>query len=173
MEETLEAFDAGVNPVFLARNASHSQGRDIKVCVERWHIEAAKQSGSDFFTPYQTSIGEYRVWCYRKRHLGTYRKLHAHPEHFQRIGRNQANGFAFERIELSDTPEALKELGRRAISVLGLDFGATDIIETQPGSYKVLEVNSAPGVADGRRAVIQKLAERIGLWHEAGCPNAG
>jgi len=127
---------------------------------------------SDFFTPYIASSNEYRVWIYRKRHLGSYRKVLKTATMMRRVGRNYDNGFAFERMELEDTPEALKEVGRKAISTLGLDFGAVDVLQKPDGSFVVLEVNSAPGVADERRAVIQKLAHRIARWAQEGHPNA-
>lgn len=69
--------------------------------------------------------------------------------------RNHANGFIFA----SDNVE-LDEEGKRAaiiaVSKLGLDFGAVDLIYNEyRNKYYVLEVNTAPGIT-GRTAEIYK-----------------
>lgn len=155
----------------LGRKARHTKGKDIRLVMEPYQLEAL-ETVSDFFVPYQCSMYEWRTWVYRKRHLGSYRKVLADPEAMRRIGRNHENGFRFERVELADVPEPVKNLARQAISVLQLDFGAVDILEVTPTQFIVLEVNTAPGVADARRVVIQKLAHRIVRWAESGFPNA-
>jgi hypothetical protein len=171
LQEAAHACDyQGINPM-LGRNIRHAQGKDIRLCIEPWQVRAL-DGISDFFTPYLPSAHEYRVWVYRKRHLGTYRKILKEATAMKRVGRNHDNGFRFERMELAETPEPLKEIGRKAIAALGLDFGAVDVIEMPSGRLVVLEVNSAPGVADGRRAVIQKLAHRIARWAQEGHPHA-
>lgn len=60
--------------------------------------------------------------------------------------RNHANGFVFVRNEVNP-PELVLDVSRRAITALGLDFGAVDVIwnEKKGGAY-VLEVNTAPGL---------------------------
>lgn len=174
-EEALTAMEE--NPALgelypvLGRNIQHTRGRDIRLCLEPWQVEALRDV-SDFFVPYRPSVAEWRTWIYRKRHLGSYRKVLQNPEDMRRVGRNYHNGFRFERVERQEVPEALKQLGREAIAALGLDFGAVDILETAPGTFVVLEVNSAPGVQDDRRAVIQRLAYRIVRWAQEGYPNA-
>jgi hypothetical protein len=155
----------------LGRCLTHSQGRDIRVVLEKWQLQAL-QGVMDFFTPYTPSVAEWRTWVYRKRHLGSFRKVLTEPIRMRGIGRNHHNGFAFQRAELSETPEAVKQLARQAIAALRLDFGAVDILEKADGSYVALEVNSAPGVGDARRVVIQKMAHRIVRWAESGFPSA-
>lgn len=60
--------------------------------------------------------------------------------------RNHQNGWVYCRENL-DIPNDLKDQALLAISTLGLDFGAVDLIynERQNRSY-VLEVNTAPGL---------------------------
>jgi hypothetical protein len=154
----------------LARNLVHSKGRDIKIAMEPWQVGPLLASGSGFFTPYVHSVREFRTWVYRKRHLGTYEKMLRRPADFKRIGRNHDNGFDFSGIENDDVPETIKAVARKAIKVLGLDFGAVDIIQKPTGALVVLEVNSAPGVSDERRKVIQSLAKRVSRWVLNGCP---
>jgi hypothetical protein len=152
----------------LGRKLQHTQGRDIVPILERWQLEASR-GVCDFYTPYVPSVGEYRTWVYRNRHLGSYKKELAHPEQYRRLGRNYRNGFVFNYVEREAVPEAVKELARRAIRCLDLDFGAVDILDLE-NSYCVLEVNSAPGVAHERRAVINNLAHRVIRWAANGCP---
>lgn len=154
----------------LARNLVHSKGKDIKIALEPWQIGPLMASGSAFFTPYIASVREFRTWVYRKRHLGTYEKVLRRPDDFKRIGRNYDNGFDFSGIENDAVPENIKAVARKAIKVLGLDFGAVDLIQKPNGDLVVLEVNSAPGVSDERRKVIQSLAKRISRWIVNGCP---
>lgn len=166
-------FDQAMQEVreipLLGRRLQHTQGNDIVPILEPWQLEATR-GHLDFYTPYQPSIGEYRTWVYRNRHLGSYKKVLAHPEQFKRLGRNYKNGFVFERVENDDVPEAVKVLARSAVRILDLDFGAVDLLELRAGEYMVLEVNAAPGVADSRRTVINNLAHRIARWAENGCP---
>lgn len=60
--------------------------------------------------------------------------------------RNHANGFIFVRTGF-EAPQAVLDLGRQAVSALGLHFGAADIVWNahQRQAY-VLEVNTAPGL---------------------------
>jgi hypothetical protein len=156
--------------ILLARKMQHTQGKDIKLILEPWQLEAAHAGGSDFFTPYIPSRREFRVWSYRNRHLGTYEKILRRPGDWKRIGRNYKNGFDFSGLDNDAVPQALKDTSRDALRGLGLDFGAVDIIEDMNGNYVVLEVNSAPGVSGERRKVIRGLAHRIVRWVANGCP---
>ena len=154
--------------VYLGRRFHHTRGQDIIPILEQWQLEAARAS-SDFFVRYVPSLGEWRIWVYRNRHLGSYAKALVRPEEFRQLGRNYANGFGFTRLDNDSVPEAVKELARASIRVLDLDFGAVDILNTEQGPV-VLEVNAAPGVSDDRRQVLKNLAYRIERWSANGCP---
>lgn len=62
--------------------------------------------------------------------------------------RNHDNGFIFARNEDGVTPPDVIEQAVAAVRVLGLDFGAVDVIfnDKEQRAY-VLEVNTAPGLA--------------------------
>jgi hypothetical protein len=165
-----EAENAVRDDLLFARDFVHSRGRDIKVALEPWQIRPLLQSGSGFFTKHVPSTREFRVWIYRNRHLGTYEKCLRRPGNFKRLGRNYDNGFDFSGIKNNQVPEALKTIARTAVLTLGLDFGAVDILQATDGRYVVLEVNSAPGVSNERRKVIQALAHRIVRWAANDCP---
>lgn len=59
--------------------------------------------------------------------------------------RSYANGFIFQRNNVPASA-ARDALAVQAVSTLGLDFGAVDIIEDKHGKFYVLEVNTAPGI---------------------------
>ncbi len=42
--------------------------------------------------------------------------------------------------------QTLTHLGSKTLDVIGLDFGAVDIVKTEDGEWIILEVNTAPGV---------------------------
>lgn len=146
--------------IYFGRKFKHTKGKDIFM----WR----KQKGTaDYFTQYIPHVREFRVWAYRGRHLGTYEKVRKfkrgknHPDMIW----NWRNGYAFEFVH--EPPEALKQIGRDAVSALDLDFGAVDVIEDKEGRYYVLELNTAPGV-QGPRQGLQNLATKIAKWVEGG-----
>jgi hypothetical protein len=159
--------------VFLARQTTHAKGRDITVVLEPWQVDARRATGATFFTPYYPSTTEYRVWVYRRRILAVYEKRLSEPNRCTKIGRNRANGFTFHAVEKERITAGLRDVSVRAISSLRLDFGAVDVIHTTTTAapYRVLEVNSAPGVSDEHRTAIVKLVHRVVRWCANGCPN--
>lgn len=148
----------------LARRRNHVGGKDIMVCLEPADVRLRTQAGAQFFTPYIPSTGEFRVWVFRKAHLGTYQKVLTYPEKYKKIGRNYDNGFTFELVKEAAISRDAVDLAQRAIAALGLDFGAVDILAGRDGRFYVLEVNTAPGVEGEGRQVIQALADRIVRW---------
>jgi glutathione synthase/RimK-type ligase-like ATP-grasp enzyme len=59
--------------------------------------------------------------------------------------RNHENGFIFARENVT-APDRVKDIAVYAVRVLGLDFGAVDVVQGRNGQAYVLEVNSAPGL---------------------------
>lgn len=181
-ERALEVFNDAVSAkqylglgrgALFARDVVHSRGRDIKLALEEWQVEPLIAGGTGFFTAHVPSIREFRVWGYRNRHLGTYEKVLTRPADCRKLGRNYANGFDFNGIENENVPAGLKDLCKDSLAALELDFGAVDALQKADGTFVVLEVNSAPGVAHERRRVITGLATRIVRWVANGCPNRG
>ena len=188
LDELIALFNAGVQtvPVFrvphpsdlgslpypvLARKLQHHGGFDIRYCKNALRAKRALAAGRQFFTRYIPSTTEFRVWVYRRRHLGTYEKVLAHPEMRKRmIGRNYKNGYAFQLVREESIPRTAVDLAVRAVDALGLDFGAVDVLLGRDGKFYVLECNSAPGVQDEGRQVIQSLAAHIARWVKKGYP---
>jgi len=155
---------------WFARKEQHSRGRDISVVLEPWQFRPRLLAGADFFTKYEPSNREFRIWMYRNRYLGGYEKVLGRPEAFKKVGRNYDNGFNFNHVEADAMPQAARDLSASALRTLGLDFGAIDMLQRPDESFCVLEVNSAPGVAHERRSVINNLATRIVRWAANGYP---
>jgi hypothetical protein len=159
----------------VARKIKHTKGKDIRVCRTTRGVEVALDKGRQFFTPLVESDTEYRVWVYRKRVLSVYEKRLTEPDKNLKFGRNRDNGWTFHQLESEEIPESVRRVAVRAIAVLGLDFGAVDVLGKWNEGHTdvaatVLEVNSAPGVSDEHRSGIVKLVNRVTKWARAGCP---
>jgi len=90
---------------------------------------------------------EYRVHVVGNR-TKIQRKARAGNEVSSMTIRNNANGWTFvNNFSLGERGRGeLATLAKQCLEVLGLDFGAVDIIRTEGGEWKILEVNTAPGV---------------------------
>jgi hypothetical protein len=151
----------------LGRQLRHHGGRDI---VQIMQPADAALVHADFYTRYVPRQTEFRTWVYRRRHLGTYEKVLAHPERYRRIGANFRNGFAFRLVPSEAVPEELRDIGSRVIDALGLDFGAVDILRGIDGRHYVLENNTAPGTEGEDRFALRGLAQKIQRWSQLGMP---
>lgn len=161
----LSDADLALSPVWYGRKSAHRGGTDIAVVTQvdesGWRVSA----GWTYFTSRIPIKRELRVWMFRGRQLGTYEKRMVRPEQFVRAGRNHDNGFSFDRVR-GGVPGAT-EVADAALTALGLDFGAADILETPDGRFVVLEVNTAPGIEHERRQCAINLADAIARWYNA------
>jgi len=79
--------------------------------------------------------------------------------------RNVANGFIFARQNLGEIPEDVGTQALKAIKMVGLDFGAVDVIwnERRKEAF-VLEVNTAPGL-EGQTVLDYTAMIKEGLFN--------
>lgn len=107
------------------------------------------------FVRYVKKKEEYRVHIAFGKLLYVQRKaLRTHDDHGSPIDpktidwriRNLNNGFIFQRNDVTFDDDVIEQ-AQRAIRVIGLDFGAVDVIwnEHENRAY-VLEINTAPGL---------------------------
>lgn len=154
----------------LARKREHRAGRDIMPVFQAEEMPWRRAAGFQFFSEFIPIRSELRTWVYRGNHLGTYRKSMVRPAEFRRIGWTYKNGFSFDLVGSDSVPRGAVDIALAAVKALGLDFGAVDIIEGQDDGFRVLEVNTAPGVESPTRQPLVLLARHIVKWEKTGCP---
>lgn len=145
----------------LGRKIQHKCGRDIVVCNSYQECtRASTRKGSQFFVPYIPTKTEYRVWSLGDKVMGVYEKLWKGEGEYTGIQRNHRFGFHFEKRDDLRKSE-MSSWAIQAVKALGMDFGATDIIESKEGEFFVLEVNSMPAIDSPTKSSGIRLAKQI------------
>lgn len=104
------------------------------------------------YTAYVPKKNEYRVHIFRGQVIDVQRKARKRDVPDDQVNwkvRNNANGFVFARNgeALGEVPEDVLLQATDAVTSLGLDFGAADVVfNERSGLAFVLEVNTAPGL---------------------------
>lgn len=106
------------------------------------------------YTQYIRKSAEYRIHVVRGRAIMVQQKRReseAEQDENQKLIRNHANGWIFSvnNVEFRDNgqKEAAEQAAIAAVSCLGLDFGAVDLVVCKSTAKPfVLEVNTAPGI---------------------------
>jgi len=161
---------ANIQFPLLARKRQHRAGKDLMPVFQPEEIPWRLAAGAQFFVQYVPVADEYRVWVYRKSHLGTYEKTMVRPAEYKKIGRNYKNGFAFRLVDSDRVPRGAVDEAVKSVAALGLDFAAVDILRGKDGQFYVLELNTAPGVEGPNRQVIQGLVRKWTNWVKEGYP---
>lgn len=132
--------DAGSTIVVRTVLTGHS-GKGIIIVEKGQPIPDAP-----LYTKYIFKEKEYRVHATRSKVIDTQRKVRDPiREPISWKIRSHDNGFIFQRNNIQPS-EIRDELAMSAIKVLGLHFGAVDIVEDKHGKFYILEVNTAPGL---------------------------
>ena len=102
----------------------------------------------DFYTRYIPSEREYRIHVFDQQIIRVQRKYLDFPEEDRHRGRikNYANGYRFRTPQRQLHSDRLDQ-AKRAVSTLGLVWGAVDLIIGGDNEAYVLEVNTAPKLA--------------------------
>lgn len=98
------------------------------------------------YTKYLFKEREFRVHATPDKVIDTQKKVrdpNVEPKSWK--VRSHENGFIFVRSNIAAS-EKRDALAKQAVKVLGLHFGAVDIVEDKKGNFYVLEVNTAPGL---------------------------
>lgn len=119
-----------------------SEGRGIVVTGP---FEGEDVPYAPLYTKYIGRNTEYRVHVFREEVIDFAQKKKRRGEEADQMVKSHSNGWIFAREEVVILTEAL-EASIQAVSVLGLDFGAVDVLAGSNGSVYVLEVNTAPGL---------------------------
>lgn len=129
---------------FLVRtHLRASQGRGI------YYIPAGTDALEDLDGPlyvkYIKKTDEYRVHVVNDNVIDVQRKMKRQGVEANYQIRNHSNGWVFGREGVQPPPAVIAQ-AKAAVSALGLQFGAVDIIWNRHGGAYVLEVNTAPGL---------------------------
>ena len=77
------------------------------------------------------------------------------------IIRSNTRGWKFSSVQLANLPAELKEMAKKCVKTLGLDFGAVDCCIDDNGKAFIIECNSGPGLEgssmDAWVGVIEKM----------------
>lgn len=144
--EALEWLDEGVTVVVRNKLTGHS-GEGIIIC-EPGGDQFKDNLNAPLYTQYIKKVYEYRLHVFRDKVFFVQRKarnLDVPDEQVNWKVRNHANGFIFAHQGV-DVANNVKQYAIDAVRVLGLDFGAVDIICTKRLEWYILEVNTACGL---------------------------
>lgn len=137
------------------------------VIMHKDDLESLKVK-APLYTKYIPKKDEYRVHVVNGSVIDVQRKALRNgwvDEHGPDVNyqvRNLANGFVYVRQNV-DAPKGVTDQALIAMGIIGLDFGAVDVIwnEKQKKAY-VLEINSAPGLEGTSIENYAKAFESIG-----------
>lgn len=81
--------------------------------------------------------------------------------------KNSENGYVYAH-KVAEPDDKMKELAKKAVRLMGLDFGAVDILRKGDGTCYVLEVNTAPGLDTATATAYINALERAYENKQAG-----
>ena len=125
---------------WLARRFKHQESNDLLA-----HLDTG-----DYYTKLRPISQEFRVHVFQGKSIRLAMKVprveHPHPV-FRSWGAGWKFSYGADAQEWASPP--LRNLAKRAVTALGLDFGAVDIGRQPDGVFFVLEVNTRPGLEGG------------------------
>ena len=134
--------------LLIGRTASHMQGRGaFFITSERDFILAQRNLHCTHFMKYIPTDREYRVHVFNNEILAVSEKLMQDNCTNLQI-RNYETGWHFRYID--NASQEVKDIAKAAVSCLGLNMGAVDVIKSVNGNLYVLEVNTAPSLVKPR-----------------------
>lgn len=158
-EEALENYGYPL----LGRRFRHTRGMDINLILQKRDV---RRIHSDYFIPYIPTNREYRIHIVRDKVIRIQGKYLDFPEKAISYIRNYEFGYRFRTPNVNLKPDRL-EAAKKAVSCLGLDFGAVDLIISDDGQYYVLEVNTAPSCSRKTgEAYVKEFANLLGVDNE-------
>ena len=156
--------------LLIGRTDTHMQGMGAFMITNQRDFDLAKNNlECSHFMRYIPTEREYRIHVFKNEVIAMSEKRmtdHCTSLHI----RNFETGWVFHYLD-GVAPE-ISNLAKSAVSCLGLDFGACDIIKSVSGNLYVLEVNTAPSLVKVREGsdevehmpAFQKYVERIRMW---------
>jgi glutathione synthase/RimK-type ligase-like ATP-grasp enzyme len=109
------------------------------------------------YTQFIEKDKEYRVHVFNGKVIDYQQKKKRRGVECNGDVRNRHTGWVYARIDVT-LPETVETNVIRAVSSLGLDFGAVDLCTDRNGNVFVFEVNTAPGITG---STLDKYVEAI------------
>jgi predicted ATP-grasp superfamily ATP-dependent carboligase len=131
-----ELIETEVEYPLIGRKVRHRGGSDCYMCDSLEQARQASYDGADFFLKFLEDVREFRLHIQFGKSIKIAEKMCDHPI------RTFKNGARFMYPDFNHKV-TLRNHAKKAVQVLGLDFGAVDILY-RDGEYWVLEVNTAP-----------------------------
>ena len=138
--EAQHLLDLGTK-VYCRKLLSSHSGNGIIICKDNDKLPIAP-----LYTFHTKHKNEYRVHVFKDNVIDVQMKRKRNGSLGGSGIRNHANGWVYTRAEILPSEELLSS-ARRAVQLLGLDFGAVDIGHRLiDNKFFVFEVNTAPGL---------------------------
>lgn len=145
----------------LGRRIHHTQGRDIILCLQAIDVRRAINRGeSDYFIIYIPTKREFRIHVFNNKIIRVNQKLLRDGGIWVPFIRNFENGYVFGLPKKPLLPDQ-EQLAIKAVSTLGLDFGAVDLVVSDDDKSYVLEVNTAPALIDNGLEIYEAEFRKI------------
>ena len=146
--DVAQGADGLIKVPTLGRKRHHTQGQDIVLCMQSRDVRRCIRRGeSDYFVTYIPTDREYRIHVFKNKIIRVSQKLLKDGEPWVPFVRNFENGYVFGQPKKTLTPDQ-EQLCIKAVKILGLDFGAVDLIYGDDKKSYVLEVNTGPALIE-------------------------
>ena len=115
------------------------------------HVEQRNYwvTGDKYATAEVHKAREFRVHIFENTTVGVYEKIPNDGVYDGKLLKDHNS--TFRRVDMSSVPPeliGLRPIAKAAVKTLGLVHGGVDVVKDKEGTFKVLEVNSAPGLND-------------------------
>jgi hypothetical protein len=170
-KQSAKDFITGRNRRVVGRETYHQGGSEFNISNNPLMVDYDRVSSH--WLELINVINEWRVHVFQGEVIGVSRKTDEEVEHriTNRYTRNHEAGWRFVRCDPYQVNPQLLMVAQKAISSLGLDFGAADIIlsdgtETTSNGrrrYYVLEVNTACGMEEDS-SIFNEYVRKFSEW---------
>lgn len=161
-KQEINNYPAEEFPV-LGRKLYHTKGKDVIFIKTKEELNNLDTTNIDYYIKYIPKWAEYRVHVLDGEAKVVAVKVHDNKEEAKKNPVWNVDSGWKQWTYNGEHEQTLKELGEKAIRILGYDFGAIDVIRRDRKFY-VLEVNSAPALIPERQdlyALYFKEKERV------------
>ena len=131
--------------LLVGRTETHVGGSGFFLITSQRDFELAQRLHCTHFMKYIPTQREYRVHVFTGTVIGAGEKLMGDEATSLHI-RNVGTGWTFRYNNIERIPRDIERVAVDAITALGLEFGAVDVLKSINNNFYVLEVNTAPGL---------------------------